>query len=193
MLKTVFILLLLNISLMAQTNSFDKLYELYNTKQYFKFISQCKEQENSLDANQKNVCKVFSYALQNNPSESEKYFNEILAANAGLHDSVKKDLYSVSIINNVWLGNYEKSAERSKIVLDKYSAYIKKEDKEEYENSLIIWNAMKGVGRQEVVRSSDTKINMKRDLAGLYNIPVTYNNETHDFIFDTGANFSKIK
>lgn len=190
--KALLILLFLNLPLMAQISAFDNLYKLYNGKQFFKFISQFKESENSLTKNEKNICNVFYYSLKNNPAESEKYFTTELISDKNVHDSVKKDLYSTSVINNVWLGNYKKSKEDSEILLKNYSAYIKDEDKEDYENSLIIWKALGGLGKQEAVKKSETNVNMKRDLAGLYNIPVTYNNESIDFVFDTGANFSTI-
>jgi len=190
--KALLLFFLLNLPLMAQNSAFDKLYDLYSTKKYFKFISQFKETENSLKTNEKNICNVFYYALKNKPEESEKYFSAELTTNKEIHDSVKKDLYSTSIINNVWLGNYKKSEEYSRILLQKYTAYIEDKDREEYENSLIIWKALAGLGKQEAVKKSETSINMKRDLAGLYNIPVVYKNDSIDFVFDTGANFSTI-
>lgn len=190
--KALLIFLLLNLPLMAQNSAFDKLYDLYSSKKYFKFVSQLKEVENTLNKNEKNICNVFYYSLINNPAESEKYFTQDIISNAEIHDTVKRDLYTVSIFNNVWLGDYKKSVEYSKILLKNYSAYIKERDKEDYENSLLIWEAVQGVGKQEVIRKDETKLNMKRDLAGLYNIPVTYNNETFNFVFDTGANFSTI-
>lgn len=194
MIKSVIIFLLLNLPsmLQAQNNSFDKLYQLYSEKKYFKFISEFKLSENSLNPNEKNICNVFYYSLINKPAESEKHFNEQLIISSEIHDTVKRDLYSTGVINNVWLGDYAKSVKYSKIVLKDYAAYIKEKDKEDYQNSLFIWEAMAGVGAQEVIRKSETKLNMKKDLAGLYNIPVTYNNETFDFVFDTGANFSTI-
>ncbi len=190
--KALFIFLMLNLPLMAQNSAFDKLYDLYSSKKYFKFISQFKEVENSLNKNEKNICNVFYYSLVNNPAKSEKYFIQDIISNTEIHDTIKRDLYTVSVFNNVWLGNYKKSVEQSKILLNKYASYIKEKDKEDYENSLLIWEAVQGVGKQEVIRKDETKLKMKRDLAGLYTIPVTYNNETFDFVFDTGANFSTI-
>lgn len=186
------IILSLNLQLMAQDSAFDKLYKLYSNKQFFKFISQFKETENSLSKHEKNICNVFYYSLKNKPAESEKYFTSELIADNNVHDSVKKDLYSVSVLNNVWLGNYKKSEEDSKILLQNYSTYIKAKDKEDYENSLIIWKALAGLGKQEAVKTSETSINMKKDIAGLYNIPIKYKNYSIDFVFDTGANFSTI-
>lgn len=190
--KILSILLLLNISLMAQTTSFDKLYKLYSEKKYFKFISQLKESQNTLSENEKNICNVFYFGLMNNRTESEKYFKPELISDSSIPDSAKKDLYSTSILNNVWLGNYKKAGEETEIVLKNYSSLIKSKDKEDYENSLIIWKSLAGLGRQEVVKKSDVKIKMKKDIAGLYNIPARYNDTTIDFVFDSGANFSTI-
>ncbi len=193
--KTLLFLLLLNILLisqtMAQSESFNNLYQLYSKKKYFKFIEDFKA-TSSLTQNEKNICNSFYNSLINKPAESEKYLNKVLSSSESIHDSVKKDLYSISIINNVWLGDYKKSARQSNIVLTDYADFIKEADKEDYQNSLLIWSAMDGVAKQEIQRNADTKLNMKRDLAGLYNIPVTYKDEIHDFVFDTGANFSTI-
>jgi clan AA aspartic protease (TIGR02281 family) len=43
-----------------------------------------------------------------------------------------------------------------------------------------------------ITRNSDTRITLKKDMAGLFNIPVNIENDTSDFIFDTGANISVI-
>lgn len=182
----------MNLPLMAQSTAFDKLYKLYSEKKYFKFISQFKENENTLSENEKNICNVFYFGLLNNRAESEKYFKPELISDSSIPDSAKKDLYSTSILNNVWLGNYIKAGEETEIVLKNYSALIKSKDKEDYENSFIIWKSLAGLGRQEVVKKSDVKIKMKKDIAGLYNIPVVCNNNTLEFVFDSGANFSTI-
>ncbi len=190
--KSFLIILLLNSLLMAQTNSFDKLYNLYNSKKYFKFIAEFKKEKDNLTPEQQNVFNAFYYTLLNKPGESESYISGIVNSKSSLSYSVKKDLYSISILNNVWLGDYKKAADYSKIVLKNYGTYIKEKEKTDYENSLLIWEAMSGVPKQEVLKKSETKINMKRDMAGLYNIPVTFDDITFDFIFDTGANFSTI-
>jgi predicted aspartyl protease len=193
MLKTILIILFLNSIVMSQTNPYEKLYSLYNSKKYFKFISELNKEKTNLSEEEKNAFEALYYNLINKPGESEKLIDAVTGKdNSALADSLKKDLYSVSINNNVFLGNYKKSAEQTKIILEKYLKYIKEKDKEDYENSLIIWDAMQGVQKQEAVKKSDTQIEIKRDMAGLYNIPVTYNNETYDFVFDTGANFSTI-
>jgi len=178
---------------MAQSNAYEKLYKLYNDKKYFKFISELKSEQTNLTEEQKNAFNAFYYNLINKGAESEKCIDKVMHSSSGaLHDSLKKDLYSISVINNVYLGDYGKSIDRTKILLKDYHQFIKEKDKDDYENSLIIWNSLGDIGKQEVVKTGDSKINMKRDLAGLYNIPVTYNSETHDFVFDTGANFSTI-
>jgi len=200
MIKAVVIILFLNLSLMAENtiqsnpqNLYEKLYELYNSKKYFNFISELKLHPGNLTDEQKNAFYAFWFNLINKPDESEKCIDRVMGnPKSALHDSLKKDLYSISVINNVYLGDYKKSVEQTKILLKDYHHFIKEKDKADYENSLIIWNSLGDIGKQEVVKNADTKVKMKRDLAGLYNIPVSYNNETHDFVFDTGANFSTI-
>ena len=63
---------------------------------------------------------------------------------------------------------------------------------DDIKNSLIIWKAAGDLGAQIAEISGDSKINIKKDLAGLINIPVKCNGHTEDFIFDTGANFSVV-
>ena len=193
MFKTILIILFLNSIVMSQTNSYEKLYSLYNSKKFFRFINELEKEKNNLSQDERDAFLALHYTLINKPSESEILITALLGNNkAALHDSLKRDLYSISINNNVFIGNYKKSAEQTKIILEKYSKYIKEKDKEDYENSLIIWNAIQDVEKQSVIKNSETQIDIKRDMAGLYNIPVTYNGENTDFIFDTGANFSTI-
>jgi predicted aspartyl protease len=45
---------------------------------------------------------------------------------------------------------------------------------------------------QSVIKKADTRLPLKRDIAGLWNIPVNINDSTYGFVFDSGAGISVI-
>ena len=66
------------------------------------------------------------------------------------------------------------------------------EEIKSYENSYKLWSALAEVPAQTISFAGDTRLQATRDKARLMNVPVEINNQTMDFVFDTGANLSTI-
>ncbi|HCA42298.1 MAG TPA: hypothetical protein DEP28_03500 [Bacteroidetes bacterium] len=129
--------------------------------------------------------------MQNKPEKS----NEILKKfqNSGNLDYNKIKSILLSMVNNyVHLYDYKSASEITDYYLKNYSDKILPKDKEEVENSQIIWKGFSETQPQEIIYTGTKKINYTKDIAGLMNIKVKSNNEDSEFVFDTGANFSTV-
>lgn len=89
-------------------------------------------------------------------------------------------------------GRYEEAAKCLSILLKNYGSELSKEDKDDYNNSKKIWSTLKSVPPQTVTISADVNLEMTKDKAGLWTIPVSLSNTGEHFIFDTGANISTV-
>ena len=103
------------------------------------------------------------------------------------NDTIKADLYYMMAINEERLENYKKSFEMGTLVVAKYSNFYDtsfiSELKDDNEIRLILSN----VPKMEITRENDVQIKIKRDIAGLLNIPVILGADSMNFVFDTGA------
>lgn len=179
----------------SQTNeaAFNKLTSFYNNKQYFKLKNILKTDGSSLDKIQREYFNSLVLCVFNKPSESNGFINELLKEYPeDLSDSMKVNLLNSKLLNCINLYLYEDAFNVTEELLTRYKTLIDQDGIDELENSALIWKAASGVAPQTVSKTGDTKLDIKRDLAGLANIKVSINNIEEDFIFDTGANFSTV-
>ncbi len=182
--------LLIVTSMPAQTN-FETAFSLYENEKYFELIKFYNLHEKSFDEKESDILKGLILSLQNKPEKS----NEILKKfqNSGNLDYNKIKSILLSMVNNyVHLYDYKSASEITDYYLKNYSDKILPKDKEEVENSQIIWKGFSETQPQEIIYTGTKKINYTKDIAGLMNIKVKSNNEDSEFVFDTGANFSTV-
>ncbi|MBE2256992.1 MAG: retropepsin-like domain-containing protein [Ignavibacteria bacterium] len=182
--------LLIVTSMPAQTN-FETAFSLYENEKYFELIKFYNLHEKSFDEKESDILKGLILSLQNKPEKS----NEILKKfqNTGNLDYNKIKSILLSMVNNyVHLYDYKSASEITDYYLKNYSNKILPKDKEEVENSQIIWKGFSETQPQEIIYTGTKKINYTKDIAGLMNIKVKSNNEDSEFVFDTGANFSTV-
>lgn len=110
----------------------------------------------------------------------------------GLADSLKAELYKAKSNNHVNLCEYKDALECDLLVSKSYSAFLDEEEKDDLIDDINLWTAVADAKPQTMSKSGDVAIQMERDIANLWNIPVSINELEFKFIFDTGANFSVI-
>ncbi|MGV8016738.1 MAG: TIGR02281 family clan AA aspartic protease [Ignavibacteria bacterium] len=110
----------------------------------------------------------------------------------GLDDSLKAELYKAKSNNHVNLFEYKDALECDLLVSKSYSAFLDEEEKDDLTDDINLWTAVIDAKPQTMSRSGEVTIQMERDIANLWNIPVSVNEMEFNFIFDTGANFSVI-
>jgi predicted HAD superfamily phosphohydrolase YqeG len=94
--------------------------------------------------------------------------------------------------NDVKLFDYKAAYEHTRQLLTDFDKQLTKDDKEDAENSIIIWKNLITVQKQQTLIQKDTRIATTRDMARLMTIPVTFGAYQDAYIFDTGANISVI-
>jgi predicted aspartyl protease len=112
---------------------------------------------------------------------------------AGLTDHQMSLLYRSKLNNHINLYEYALAAQTSEILLEQYNEQLDSLTTENLTNEIKIWRALSDVPQQEISIFTDNDIPMLKDKVGLLNIDVTFKNQTINFIFDTGANFSAVK
>jgi predicted aspartyl protease len=127
----------------------------------------------------------------NKAEESNKDIDLILADySTSLNDTLMNKLYRTKLLNHVNLYEYADAAKTSAFIQSNYLALNDSSEVEMLENEIKIWEALKDVPKQEIVKTDDATIPMTRDKVGLFNIDVTLGDSDKNLLFDTGANFS---
>ena len=170
---------------------FNDLLIMNENKDFFRLVKYSDKTE--LSEWQNKFINSLVFNLQSKNAESNLLINDLLTLHAAeIHDSLKMLLYETRMKNSVHLYDYKDATFCSEYIIQNYSSLIDSSEMDDIKNSLIIWKAAGDLGAQIAEISGDSKINIKKDLAGLINIPVKCNGHTEDFIFDTGANFSVV-
>lgn len=170
-----------------------EMYNYLKTENYYMLNKAYPLKENKLSEYEQLLYKSFLAYAYNQPDISNGYINKLLSTYSGkILDSLKSKLYKIQITNHVRLGEYRKAEETSSYIINHYGAKVDTADLADIENSNLIWKALAGVPRQTAIIQRGESIPLKKDKAGLWNVPVTTANNEEEFIFDTGANFSVV-
>ncbi len=129
----------------------------------------------------------------NKPEESTRLINILLKKHCDyFNDTIIKDLYSMRSENANHLQDYLSAFNDENIILSKYSHVCdSSEIKTRKEDSSNLGN-ITNVPQMDIIKPIDSKVSLSRDMAGLFNVPVIIDNDTVDFVFDTGASISVI-
>ncbi len=185
-------LIVLFAAVCVNAQDFGTAYKLYKDRNYFalrdaipKIRFEEKWQKSFLQALSDNVFSGFK--------NSNALINKLLKENPGdIADSLAAELYKAKAVNCVNLYEYKDALECEKLLLGKYRNYLDEDEKDDSGDDLNLWEAVTDALPQTTVRNGEIKIQMERDIANLWNIPVSINGTDYKFIFDTGANFSVI-
>lgn len=174
-------------------NDFEYFYSLYKKKDFFRLKTLVNQQKENIEHWQSYVITSFiaaafgKYQISNNLiKELRERYSDIVP------DSIMARVYITKSNNDVKMGLYRDAFESCKIISEKYSPGLSESELKDVRNSMIIWEAISGVPKMNLASRKTAKIQMKLDLAGLYNVPVRVNKSVFDFVFDTGANISTI-
>jgi len=173
---------------------FNQLYSLYKQKDYFRFrncitnypSAEVKWHKPFLESVSDCIFGNFESSNRNLKFIIENYISEI-------PDSLLKDIYQKKYFNHSFLHEYKEAFESAQIVLEKYSQYLTKEEKEMLPDDITMFRSLAGSPAQKITKGKqDAIIKIKKDIAGLWRMPVKLENTDFDFVFDTGADFSVI-
>ncbi|WP_169301388.1 pepsin/retropepsin-like aspartic protease family protein [Pontimicrobium aquaticum] len=133
------------------------------------------------------------YNVFNDAKKSNKYFKSLIEKPNSLPDSLMKNVYYRTVANHFSLFEYKKAYQNQKILVEKYSNYIDSLTLVDAKKNLGMYDALKNVEKQRLIKNKDVLIKFKKDKAGLSNLEVNSGLKKVDFIFDTGASISVIQ
>ena len=172
----------------------DQLNKFIETQDYFKLRDSFLKQGEKLTQEHRLYYEAIIQNLFNELSESNDRIEELLQLETRqLSDTMLNKLYRTKLLNHINLYQYEKAKKVSEHILNNYRQLNDSSDIEMMENELNIWESLENIPAQVIVKSEDASFPMTTDKVGLFNIDVSINKATKNFIFDTGANISVIK
>jgi predicted aspartyl protease len=173
-------------------NDFEYLYNFYKAKDYFR-LKNNSEKIIFKEKWQNDLIKGLTLEIFSKPAESNVLLTNLLNLYSDvIPDSLKAEIYKHKALNHENLFEYKEALSTLKIIKEKYLAYLNEEEKEEIIDDIASLDVLKNELPQTVSGKTVEMIQMKKDMAGLWNIPVTINGDIYDFVFDTGANISTI-
>lgn len=107
-------------------------------------------------------------------------------------DSLDYYLHLVEYDNLVKLYDYKSAWEKNAQLTKTFAAFYTEKDQEDLKQADLIWKFLSPEKAQTLTKKGDTRLSLKRDMAGLWRLPVTMGDTTVDFVFDTGAGMSTL-
>lgn len=132
-------------------------------------------------------------SVTNKPALSNQLIGKFRKRLTSENDTVNYYLTQTEYNNYVKLCDYRKLYEIGGTLIGKYQAFADSSDYIELKDDQVRYSILKDEKPIELNKLADTKITIKRDIAGYTLLPLKSSNDsTVDFIFDTGANVNAI-
>lgn len=186
------IFLLFPFTVFTQTfNGNTEMQQALRQKNYFLLKTYYDKDSIQLSIEQKAYFKAFLLNAFNQCLASNDQIAKLIVAKSDFPDSTYAQLLLLKQDNEVKTFQYQAAAETGDLLLHKYGNTLKEDQLADVSNSNKIWKALMKTPPQIAIKNPTT-VPWRRDKANLLNVPITINNITDEFIFDTGANFSTI-
>src|SRR5690554_3147691 len=169
---------------------FNEIFTLTEQENYFRAQEVYDAYKNNLSVKYQLFIEAVLDNAFNRLSESDRKVEDLLEKGRSLPDSLLLRLWEVKYDNALKLYDYSKAGDAVVYIIENHKNLLSGKELADYKNSLKIWQALKDIPPQEVLIREPEILTMEKDLAGLNTLQVSSNNDTLDFVFDTGANIS---
>jgi len=170
-----------------------QLLKAYSEKNFFKLGNLMSKVEFNKDNPDLILYKATLDNVFNKPAESIQLINILLDKYPKhFNDTTLQDLYSMRAQNSNRLQDYRNTYIDDSLVISKYKYLLDSAEIDSRNDDILFYRNLANVPKMEIIKDGDCQILLKRDMAGLFNVPVIIKNDTTDFVFDTGANVSVI-
>ncbi len=131
---------------------------------------------------------IIIQSVINNPEKSNELIKSFYSKFATSNDTVTFYIIEAELNNYFKLFNYKKTLEISKKLLADFSAFYDSTEYADIKEGIVIDSLLQNEIPTSIAKIEDCFINIKKDIAGKNQLPVTGENDTTvNFIFDTGA------
>jgi predicted aspartyl protease len=172
----------------APKDQFKELRIAYRTHNYFRLDNLIRNTNPAIQSSELMLFKAKTFFVFNKPFESDSLISILLQKySQAFDDTVVADLFYMRAVNEDRLENYKKSYKYGSVVVKNYSHLYDSTFITELNDDNDIRLLLSNSPKMDLTRSDDTQIRIKRDIAGLINVPVFLGPDSMDFVFDTGA------
>jgi predicted aspartyl protease len=186
-------LVLTNCSTKLTKEQGDKLFTYYKEKNFFKLenrMSKIKFDQGNPDL------VLYSATLDNvfnKPEESNRLINILLKEYPNyFNDTIVKELYYMRSANAYRLQDYKSACYNDSIIVNTFRQVCDSSEIETRKDDITLFRCLRDVPKMEIKIPEDSRVTVKRDIAGLQNVAVTFQDDSEDLVFDTGAEISVI-
>ena len=178
--------------LSQQDIGFEDVYQLIDQNNFFKAKDVYSTTKNSISPIHQKFIEAFLDNAFGRLTESNEKMTELQNQFSQFSDSLQVALYAIKADNFVKLFEYKEAKTATEFILENYENILSKEEVDDYRNNLVIWTAIENQPKQQITINGSKKLTIKEDKFGGKNLTVAIDNDSLDFLFDTGANFSVI-
>jgi predicted aspartyl protease len=145
----------------------------------------------TIDEQQKQVYQSVLYNVFGKAEQLSRIIDRTINKQTDFPDSIKYILWKTQHDNYVKLFDYPKAISSLQYMLEHYRMYITPENMQGIDQTMRIWKALKNEQPQKVIQPLQTILPLNKGIGGM-RVPLTRNNVTYSFIFDTGAGISTV-
>lgn len=172
----------------AQSQIKDKLYQLYEEKQFPALHLANNDETHPYYYFYK---AVYANAC-NRPDSSLQFLQQFLGKKKTPPGELAFAYYKLEHDNYVRSFRFAKAESTGVYLIKKFKKKFNADDLKGNNYANMIWKALKNQSVQKIEQPASDTLPFKRDLAGLINIKVTTEKSEVSFVFDTGAGLSSI-
>ena len=183
-------------SLMACEKAFQpikKLNDIVENKNFGELNTELTINRKSYDDKALIYYDLILKSVLNQPQESNILIQKFRNQFGKFSDTVNYNLVQTEYYNYLKLLNNRKLKELSSVLIENYQKFIDSSDYVELKDDNILFGFLENELATTVIKSSDTEIKVKKDLAGYNLLSVKSENDSIvDMVFDTGANVNVV-
>lgn len=167
------------------------LWNVYKEQNYFRLHHLISGIKTDIQSPEFILFKAKLNYVFNKPQVSDSLINILLNNYSHtFNDSIMADLHLMKAVNSDRLENYKSALTEGELVVGKYRKYCDSTLISETKDDNEVREVLADIPRMKITRTTEVQIPIKRDIAGLINLPVALSNDSINFVFDTGANIS---
>jgi predicted aspartyl protease len=184
------ILFILFIQSFSFSQDFGTLYGRYSNKDYFRFKDGIKTFTGDAQSWQKTYLEALSDVVFGRFEEAKKNFSYLINNHSSdIPDSLFAELYFKKYYTHAFIYEYRDAYETAEILSSRYANYLTRDQKDFLPEDITMFKALKDYPTQKIIKNGETNLKIKKDIAGLWNLPLTIDTNKFDFVFDSGAEY----
>jgi predicted aspartyl protease len=170
-----------------------KLNDLIDSKKFGELYTELFTNRNTYNDKTLIYYDLILKSVLNKPEESNALIQKFREQFSKFSDTVNYNLVQTEYYNNQKLLNYKKLKELSKNLIENYKRFIDSSDFVELKDDNVAFGFLENELSTIVIKNTDSKIKVKKDLAGYNLLSVKSKNDSIvDMVFDTGANVNVV-